>query len=79
MALTTILSEFILVRIFMAVNTRGISDATEFLKPRPVDRFHLMTLDAINTFMFPGQLKAGIIVAESRSCFKRFRAVTIEA
>jgi uncharacterized membrane protein len=64
MALTTILTELVIMWIFMTACTISVchsGELLEFLSPRRID---FMTFNTVNTLVFTGKLKFSIIVIE---------------
>jgi hypothetical protein len=64
MALPAILSELVLMGIFMAAGTICKHHTSELLKILTIDYLFFMALDAVNSFMFPDKLKPCICVVE---------------
>ena len=64
MAFGTVLPEFVLVNIFMAIGTIGCFNAFEFLEFLPVAGSGFMTIGAGYLFVFPGQFKVCFLMVE---------------
>lgn len=70
MALSTILTKFILMWILMTAGTIRVLNASELLELFTVNRLYFVTLQTLNINMLAGQFVPGIVVIKISCRFK---------
>lgn len=78
-ALSTILSKFVVVDIFVTTGTIGMRHVSEMLERLSIDGFFFVAIDASYFCVLSFQRKIGLIVMEVRNRFETLEIVTFGA
>ena len=77
--LPAVLSELVLMRVFVAAGTVGVLKPAELLELLPVGNRHLMTFDAVDCLMLSCKLEFCIVVTEFRCGPEEIGNVAVQA